>query len=1129
MALMFIAPQALLAQMARMTGTVTDKTGGVVSGANISIRNVATGTHREGITSSAGDYDVSQLQPGNYTVRVEKDGFEALQRSGITLSVGTTTRVDLELSLGHVNEAISVNGNAGLLQPDNPEDSLTIDSRRYDTLPLVQQGRIRAPTAFLFLAPGVQGNYTLNGGDTTGATNMIQVNGSPTVSTEMYLDGLPMGPITGWTTSGGLLTESEPPVDAVGEFKLTATSVPADYGHTGAAVGAFGIKSGTNEFHGTVYEYFRNNALDANTWLGNHRTTPFHPPTRQNEFGVTIGGPIEIPHIYQGKNRTFFFFSYGGSRKSGVDSVTTVHIPDAQQLQGNFAGQATIYDPATTTVNASGQVVRTPFPDNIIPKERIDPIAKQIAAFYPQVVSIASQNFSGVQGEKHLNPDILTAKVDHSFNEKHSLSGTFVATRNPRLRVDNPLPTPLTAGIDQLTSSKSVRLNENWVISPSSLNTATIGYNRYINDVYPVYPTTTPFVTIPGLVGNVFPALSFSGYQGVGSNPGSLGTFNVFQFRDTFSWSISKHTLRAGAEYRYIQFNSILAGSTGTMSFSPTETSNPSNPNGTGDAVASFLLGQVDTGNLSLPSQVAMRDDYAGFFVQDDWRPTQKLTVNVGLRWELQTVPTENANRSSIVDLGTSNPAAGNLPGALIFAGTGTGRSGQAAFLSTNSSGVGPRFGVSYLATHSTTLRGGYGIYYYDLGLSINNNGFGASASYSPIGNAPAFALQSGFPDNPGLHPPTLSPSLLNNSSATYLAPTANQLPRIQEWTASIQQALGANTMIELAYIGNHGTRLWNQQMSNINQLNPKYLSLGTLLSQPATSAAAVQAGITLPYPGFTGTVAQALQPYPQYRTLTSESAKVGASRFNALEATLKKRLSHGLSVEANYTWSKNMGYFSPSYDNESGVTNVMQNAYDPHVEWSLLPTDATNTFVVSYSYELPFGRGREFVANSNSIVNQFISGWGISGIQRYQSGFPLGILMSSNSLSSTVQNYVLRPNIVPGVDPATHIKLGKFIYGTSSLINSAAFQAPAAFTFGSARPTYGDLKNFPIYTEDLSGIKHFKVREGLNWDFYGQAFNVFNRHRFTGISTAFGSSTFGQPSGVSFAREIQIGTRIRF
>ncbi len=1109
-------------QTARLNGTITDPTGRVVPGASISITNEATGVKRSVSSTESGTYEAPALLPGSYTLKVEREGFSTAQQKGVQLVVDTLTRVNMTLTVGAVDTTVQVVDQPLLLQPNTAELATSIGSKEYDELPLVQQGRIRSPAAFVYLAPGVQGGVRLSGAENTSATNQLQVNGSQTQVTELLLEGLSAGK----QRTPGSFNESAPPVDAVREFKITTTLLPADYGHTGAAVGSFSIKSGTNRLHGSLYEYLRNTVLNATP-----RGSAINPATHQNEFGVTAGGPITIPSLYNGQNRSFFFFSYGGSRKSGVDALQLQTVPSAARVTGDFSGGQPIYDPATTRLDpATQRFIRDRFPNNMIPANRMDRVGRAIAALYPNVAASGANNYSAYSGEKLLNPDIFSAKVDHQLFEHQHLGLTLVTTNIPRLRVDVALPDPLTSGIRQTAIAKTARVNHDWILAANKLNSLALGYNRFVDLQEPAvsYAEQLQKLGLTGVSNGLFPIITFTnGYSTTGFNSAQRSVENSYQLKDTFSWSLSKHSLRSGVEFRRTQLNDIVPRfSQGTLGFSNRETADPNSLGSTGDAFASLLLGQVDTGRVQDPFQLSTRRSYGGVFAQDDWKATRLLTLNLGVRWEYQTVPSETANRSSIVSLTTPNAAAGNLPGALVFAGSGANRTGSSSLTRNDFSAVSGRVGFAYQVQPTTVVRGGYGLYYSDNELSLVGNGFQPQASFTTTNNGvtPAFLLQNGFPQNVSLQP-TLSPALINGQAATYYQNSAATLPRLQEWSLSVQQALGEKWLVEVDYVGNHGSRLVNPQMANINQVDPRYLSLGALLTQSATSSAAAAAGIRVPYAGFSGSVAQALRAYPQYQTLTSQSAKEGASIYHALQALLRRQFGNGLTLNLNYTYSKNMGYSSPSYQGFDSVDNTLQDAFNPAAEWSLLPNDVRHAVVFNYVYALPFGRSQKFL-NRGGVLDGVVGGWSITGVHRYQSGFPLPIV-ATNTLP--IFNRVLRPNKIAGVDAATHISAGSYVPGVSRIINPNAFSQPAAYAFGNARPTYDDLTSFPVLTEDLAVVKHVQLGERANWELYGQFFNALNRHRYTLIDTNFNNASFGRASSVSQPRYIQVGTRIRF
>jgi hypothetical protein len=1132
--LLLCASASSFAQNGRLRGNVTDAQKRGIPAASVSATNEQTGIVRAVQSSSIGGYEIPALEPGLYDLRVMKNGFETLSRKGITVTTQSTATADVELTVGQVAQTVAVTADAPLLQQDSPDISYSITTKQFNDIPIVQLTRMRSPASFVYLAPTVQGNYNAAGAENTSATNAVSINGGYTLQNEFIIEGLQGGQMRPVAETS--YNESAPAVDAIREFKIQTTLLPADNGHTGPAAGFFVLRTGANQFHMGLHEYFRNNYLDATPWGSTSKLK-----TRQNEYGGTASGPILIPKIYDGRNKAFFFISYEGSRKKGVDTLSFLKLPTPAEIAGNFTGFPTIYDPATTTLNAvTGQYTRTPFPNNQIPANRIDPVAKLIASYFPAPNNTGANNYAAYSGEEVVNEYIYSTKIDYQLNPSQHLGVAYVHTSIPRFNIGTGLPAPLTSGTGAYLKTHTVRINHNWIFGSNKLNTLAIGFNGFYNPIVAVTPVASIVqqAAIPNLVSTILPAFTFTnGYAPTTSNSAKTADESLYQIKDTFGIDEHGHSVRFGAEYRSDHLNDVSPNPTASAAaFSSLETGNPTSQSGTGDAFASFLLGQVDSGSLTKPLIQNQRRAYFGLFGQDDWHVTPKLTLNLGLRWEFETPAKDVGNKSSIVSLTTPNASAGNLPGALVFAGNGSGLYGSDVFVSNDFSSVGPRIGFAYAALPTTVVRGGYGVYYTDNYLITNTSGYQAAANYSSpnTGITPAFVLSSGFPQSASLSP-TLSANLLNGQNASYLPGNAASLPRIQQWSLGIQQSLGKNQSLEVTYVGSHGTRLIDPQMSNPNQVDPKYLSLGSLLTQSATSAAAVSAGITLPYPGFTGTVAQALRPYPQYKTLTPISGKGGANNYNALEVIFHKRLSQGLKADVSYVYSKNLGYSSPTYF--AGATdNVLQNASNPRAEYSLLQNDVPHALVIDYVYDFPFGRDQRFL-RSNRIEDLVMGGFSLSGIQRYQSGFPLAIL-ETNTLP--LFNRVLRPNILPGVDPSTRKSIGNFVFGADRLINPAAFAVPAAFTFGNAAPLYSSVRDFPIYDEDLSVIKRTRITDGLVFTLSAQTFNVLNRHRFTTVDTNFSdyngstastiaASTFGKPSAVSRPRYLQLAARLEF
>ncbi|MBC7927621.1 MAG: TonB-dependent receptor [Bryobacteraceae bacterium] len=1121
--LALLCPFAANAQRAQISGIILDQRGSVIPGASIELKNDENGAIRTTTSTGEGNYTVPSLSAGEYSLRAGKAGFRTLERTGLRLPVDTNVRLDLTLEIGEVAETIRVNSEAPLLA-ETAEIGTNVTQREYERLPLVQIGRMRSPASFVFLSAGVQGTVRLDGTDNTSASNHVNVHGASNRTSEIWIEGLPAG------QQDGNFNESAPSVDAVREFRLLSSQLAAEYGNTGAAVTSFTLKSGSNELHGTAFDYFRNDKLDARSWLAEQRA-----PVRLNEFGVTAGGPLWLPKIYNGRDRTFFFFSYGGSRKRGLDQFRLAQIPtpanlagDFSQLQDSSGRPVVIYDPATTRTE-NGATVRDPFPGNRIPATRFDTAARRIAGYFPTPnTSQGSLNFGRFTGEQILDPNAWTGKMDHALSERQRISFALIHTLIPRLRIDNPYPEPLTNGIRQNITAWTLRGSHDYAFSPSVLNVLYVGYNRFRNPVGPPIEGQdwSSLLGIPGIGNRAFPQVNFAGgYTGLGAGPGIDNVDWTGLVKDNVSWVRGKHSVRFGGEWRFNQLNNRDFGQTnGVFTINNLYTASPGSLATSGNSVASFLLGGVQQVSARQPFASGQRKMYAGLFAQDEWRVSSALTLTFGLRWEMQTAPYENHDRLSGVDLNAPNPGAGGRPGALQFAGEGTGRLGSRTLTDPDFSAIGPRFGFAWRALSRTVLRGGYGVYYNSNYTGISSLGFNAATDLisGDNGLTPARLLSAGLP--PLQNAVNVSPDAANGLSATYYEQSSAAMPRSQNWSFTIQHQLSESLSAEASYVGLHATRQRAEQLTNVNQVDPKFLSLGSLLTRQANSAEAIAAGIALPYPAFRGTVAQALRPFPQYQTLTSDAAKIGMASYHALELRIRKRFRQGLSMEGNYTWSKNIGY--PDLPNIAfgGVANYLQNHYDLRAERSLMPNDLPHAFVLQYVYDLPFGTGR--FAGGPALVRALARGWSVSAVHRYQSGTPLQLLMN-NTLP--LFNRVLRPDVVAGAKLSSGIGNADFQPSTDRIVNRAAFAAPGAFRFGNSAPTYASLRNFPVLQEDLAVTKQVRIKESLSLEIYGQAYNALNRHRFANFDTNFSSAGFGQARSTNLPRFIQLGMRIKF
>jgi hypothetical protein len=1121
------------AQLTELTGLITDPSGQPIPAASVTVTRTGANVLTRTTSNDIGYFFFPNLAPGMYEIDIQKSGFKALKRSNISLSTADRARVDFRLEIGAVNEVVTVTDQISLLQISSAEQTTTVTTREYERLPQIQFNRPRNPTQFLYLSPGVTGQVNNNGNDSTSASTQMQVHGGGKFYNEIYFEGLP---------GRSNFTETAPPVEALSEFKLQANQISAEYGNTGSAVVTFTAKSGTNQYRGQASNILRNQVLDARSFFA-----PSRPPLRQNEFSATLGGPILIPKLYNGKNRSFFFFGYSGSRKFGADQFVRQRVATPAERAGDFsalrtaAGQLNpIYDPQTTRQGPNG-FLRDPFPGNIIPSQRIDPVAAKVAALLPapNLTGAGAFNYAAFIGERRLDPNLYVTKIDHAFTERHKINGSYVYTAYPRENIGagQLISDPFSGLTFQYIRSHMVRGNYDWVLKPNLLNTLTTGFNRFKEPNGSLFAGRglAAQLGLRNTEGDASPAFSFSdGFTALGTSGNFLSYEQAFLLRNTTSYTRGRHSIKFGGEFRQNLRSRIDDGnSAGSYAFNNLGTALPVSPQNTGNGFASFLLGQVASASIAIPFQQATRRPYLGFFVQDDFRLTSRLTLNIGFRYEANLAPYDLENKYSFIDLALPNPAAGNRPGAAIFAGSGEGRTGSSKLLPGDFSGIGPRFGFAWSLNAKTVLRGGYGIYYADNGFfPINaNQGFAIRPSFATVnaGVTPAFLLSAGIPQNFNRQP-VLNPSALNNQSVNAINDTISRSPRTQNWSFGIQRELSANWAAELSYVGSNNTRQVAPTLVNENQLHPRYLALGTLLTQPITSAAAVAAGIPRPYPTFNGSVAQALRAFPQFLTVSEPLAKAGHTTYHAASIRLHKRYQSGLTLDTHYTWARNLGYsessgFLPGNVGFGTTSNILQDNFNRQLEWSLLPSDIPHALVLNYSYELPFGPGKRIFRTDN-WARYITAGWTLAGIQRYMTGQPLSVFVN-NTLPAF--NRILRPNAIPGASRSTGISLGDFQPSTDRRISPQAYAFPAPFTFGTAAPTYNDVRNFPYLQEDFSIIKNTQFTERFSVEFLGQIINAFNRHRFSTIDANFSNPQFGRPAASNNGRIITLGLRLRY
>ena len=1107
-----------------IAGTVTDPTGAVVANVAVTIVHDATNTASSGLTTPNGTYAFFNLPVGAYTLKVEAAGFRRQEVKGIKVEVNQQSKVDVSLQVGELTQTVEVAAEASLIQTESTDIGTVIDNKRFLDLPLTLGGGIRNPSAFIFLSPGVA----------PGSTWEKHIGGGGSFNDQIYYDGIAL-------SRGDLANDAEvnPSVDAVAEFKLITNNYSAEYTHALSGVTSFTMKSGTNSLHGSAFEFLANDKLDARGFFN-----PRKAPRKQNEWGFTVGGPVLLPKLYDGRDRTFFFFSLDQFYIRGGQLAGFNTLPTARMLQGDFGEwPAAIYDPRTTSVDAAGRVTRTPFPNNVIPKSDFSGVSSKMLSFHPVPDSPGLTNNSiAPLGSPMADQRTSGFKIDHVLKPNHRLSGMFNYTDRPSIK--SPAPSRLlSAGRStalenynfQVVTTRIIRLNYDWNISPSLLNHIGAGFSRFRNPNFSLsfnQGWTQPDggkLGLKGLQYDLFPTIMFTqGYTRYGDDIASDNYFTTFAWLDNLTWVRNKHTIKMGFEVQTHRDNYRNFGNGGgTFNFSHLETALPG-VSGSGNAFASFLLGAVDSGNAYFRSSLpGGRYKYYGTFIDDTYKVTPKFTLNIGLRWEVQVPTSDPLGRISYMDPSLPNPGAGNLPGSYVFGGNGPGRLEFERFFDIHFTNFAPRVGFAYSATRNTVIRGGYGIFYKEFinqGVGLPQTGFSITPSFGSADNGltPGFYWDAGFPQNFN-RPPLISPTVANGQGAAVVEKaTGGVIPYAQQWNLTIERQLTGALMISGAYVANKGTHLYDSMQRN--QVPAAFYGLGdALLRANINSPAAQAAGIREPFPGFAqlygtrATVAQALRPYPQYQGVSTVAAPYANSTYNSFQFKLDKRFSKGLAGTLAYTYSKYLSDGVGFTDAHGGV--IRQDYY--RREKALYATDQPHILAFSFNYMLPAGQGQRF--SLGRVGNKLLGGWSLSGVGSYSSGFPLAI-NTTNTLP--IFNGGLRPHLTGAAVRAPQGP-GAFDPHRDAFLDRAAFANPGPLQFGNA-PVYLNVRQPNFIQESFGVFKDTRIAERLTHQFRMEISNPFNRVVFAAPSTDLSSASFGIIAGQGNGpRVIQFGMKM--
>jgi len=1124
---------------AQITGTITDPSGAVVTTATVVVTRESTGIQSTAKTNGEGSYSVPLLQPGVYRVDVQAPGFKTVQRSGITLVVAQTAQINFNLELGSSTQSVSVTDTAPLLDASSSAIGGVVTPEKVENLPMLG----RNSNALMTLVPGVRATRATTASPVLESHyQFFSINGSRPNQSQFMLDG---GNNTNLTFNG---PEYSPQVEEVQEFRIQTSNFSAEYANSGGGVINVASKGGTNEFHGSAFEYFRNDVLSANDFFSNRSGKP-RPMLRYNQFGGTAGGPII-------KNRTFFFFSYEGLREE-VPTVVTTSVPTPLERAGSFSqtlasnGQLVrIYDPTTTRPDPAnpGGYIRTPFVGNMIPANRLDPVSLKMQSYYPGANSPGDPNtqlnnyfFSGPSTRY---TDNFSGRVDHQLS-----TNTMLMARFSRANLSN-WTNPATFGSSNIASPGYVTKPQHHpyamgkltkTFSPTLFGEFVFSWARWYYESFGLSngfdPTTLGFPSYlaQNSLALGFPSVSPGEMSGLGTYYNEHDVSDRYEGKVNLSKVIGNHTIKFGGMYGFGAYSTrVFDNSTGAYSFTTAFTQGPnplvSNPTA-GFGYASFLLGTMASGTQNVTDiNGTYHAPYYGAYIQDDYKLSPKLTVNLGVRWEFESPRIEEMNRVSNFDYTSTAtlPNGVGVRGGLLFPGT---NNVSRYNWNPNWKNFAPRFGFSYALNNATVVRGGYGIFYSNSwGNGRNNNampqlGFVCSTPAPASldnGLTPFATLSNPFPT--GFCKATgNSAGLLTNLGQTlYVLDRNAPQPYVQTWNFDIQRRLPGDALVEAAYSGSHGVHLMG--ILEWDQLNPANLSFGSQLNSSVTNpfyGVITQGSLS----ARTITLGQSLLPYPQFLGVSDRNANYGSSSYNALLVRAERRLSKGFSLMAAYTFSKEIDNMVPSvngFPGESFSGGGLQNYYNLRGERALSSWDTPQTLVISYVYELPFGVGKPFLSHGG-VLDKFVGGWQINGNTTFQSGPPLQITggNSSGSLAGTQ-----RPNW-NGQNPSLS---GAVTSRLLQYFNTSYFSFNAPFTFGNAPRLMPNLRGPGTDNFDISLFKNTRIAEKYQLQFRAEAFNAFNRVQFGNPNTNINSTAFGVISSQQNSpRNLQLALRFLF
>ncbi len=1251
---------AAISQSARgeLAGSVADETGAIIPGATVSAINQQTGGKNDTISTSAGTYRFSDIPLGTYAVTVTAPGFGTVTSSGVQVTINSTTALNIVLKTGVVTDVVNVDASGLRLESESSDISGTVSNKQIEDLPIALAqgvGGLRSPETFVFLLPGTTGPGSGTSGNSQNGVFFSRLSGGQAYGAEVLLDGASIQR----SENGSSFDETSPSIEALQEFKVTTSTPQAEFGRTTAGIESFSTKSGTNTFHGNAFFLFKNRALDANSWFNNafgstqcvgvsEINCPFKKiQDSKYDYGGVLTGPVKIPHLYNGRDKSFFLFAW---EKYQLHTSTTFQstVPTAAERTGDFrdvlggpvsatlapnninpcTGEQVyyneIFDPTTDRPGpGAGQFCRSSYATmNVIPTTLLSPAAQKLIAGLPlpNQVGFANAPFPNngnyaSTGTRPITNTTYSIRIDQNIGSSSKIFASYSTRENFLLTAAPNFPSSFnSSGYVQDFTTHYTRIGWDYTLSPTLLNHVNLGYNR-TNSINLGAGYNSPDATaagIPGLLAPFFPILNFvsdDDLTQLGQQQNGQNIDNGIRASDSVSWQKGRNSFKFGIDVRYQQYSVINYNQDSLTFYRDQSAVQNEGPQYLfdGNAFASFLTGYVGASNQTVfNDHPRWNSHYFAGFVQDDLKLTPNLTVNLGVRYDVDAPRHEAEDRTSSFSFTAPDPAAGNLPGALVF---GVNCKCNTAWADTWYKDIAPRVGFAYTlpgTNNKAVLRGGGAIIYGP--LQYNDFGGSMSGGYtqgrSPAGVHPergtfghSFQLDTGFQNADGtpvnfdtsLDPGQLtgvSPGQFNAVAGEVITPRDGRPSMTDNWSLQLQDELAQDLIFKLGYIGQVAQNLRSGDLTNSNNISKQYFALGDKLNNAAyyIPEGGANSGVAAPYATFAGNLGQALRPFPQYDYIAGDCCleNLGHSSYNAMVVSLERRFRQGFNLQASYTWSKSLTDADSAIPFSYVSGNQLEQGQDNtnlRLEKAVSVQNIPHTVVVSYLYQLPFGKGRKFLS-SNRALDLLIGGWEVGAIQRYSSGQNIsfgcasGIPYYQNCISYTQgpaaggnQNFTSAafkhnkngPNqfngqswFKPGYRPAgtngpadagIAMNQAAFIDQNAEGLNQPRPYDPgcsngqcsfAPYALGNIARVVQSVTGPMFQSEDVSLLKDFHITEKQSFQIKAEAIDVFNRHRFAlpnlNPNSSTGVGAFGIPTGTDYGpRNLQLTAKYFF